>query len=456
MKVILSKLNWILDRVNRQKIVLFIGALVLILSARSSWYKLPSDTLEVFQISLAWANIYRFLPILFAILGIFFSIWQGSKQAIRLLFWGGLFIVLLFPYFQSTWTPSVAFLAKNYYSQGAKADRHVERNFSEIQAQWKQNIELDKPDLPESTVNFLIENSSLFQASSLERFFTDILAYNPSFFGFINPNWAIAILGFFISLFGFYLEQTDRAVQALVRDMRKLLPYLATGLFLLGLSVLVPNIIHYQLNIAYARGEYQFVQNVSKTLSTLYPPFQGDEHFLERLAKASYYNDQPEPYLIEFGKGLESYRQSNWLNAETHFQNSLTLQPKSFLVRGYLATVILARGVNNFNAPKRHKAETSTDFFERTLQIFPNHTEALYDLMLARAINGEFDKSANKALKIIQSQKIAQRPRSALLGQAYLHLSWKDFKDDNLEKAWQRYRQSVDDGAWKDVIEAES
>jgi tetratricopeptide (TPR) repeat protein len=294
-------------------------------------------------------------------------------------------------------------------------------------------------------------------------FVTEGLAFNPSFFGFINPNWAIAILGFFVTLFGFYLEKSDRELRSLGRDMANILPWVGGGLLILFLSILIPSILHYQLNVAYAKGDYRFVQTTSKTLMAVYPPFRGDEAFLERMAKAGYYGDslqdaspRAEPELIEFVKGLESYRQSDWLNAETHFHNSLEQQPKNFLARAYLANAIVNRGVAHLSDANHRQAGTAADLFERALQIFPYHTEALYDLTIARTINGEFERSANNALKIIESQKYAQRPRPALLGQAYLHLTWRGFKDDNLERAWQRYRQSVDDGAWKDVIEGES
>ncbi len=455
MKILLRLFDWASSQVNRQRIIVLVGSLALFLSARSSWYQLPPDTLESFGVSLTIANYYRLIPTLFGVLGLFFTVWQVKAKTIRLLFWSGLFIVLLFPYFQSNWTPSVTFLANNYYNQNARVDRNVERNFSDIQAQWKQNISLDNPNEPYASLNALIKNSSFLQVSSLENFLKNVLGYDVSFFWYINLNWAIAILGFAISLFGIYLDQSHRAMNLLNRDIGNLLPWLALVLSLLCISILVPNIIHYQLDIAYAKGEYRFVQSMSKTLATLYPPFQGDDFFWERMAKASYYNEQSDIYLVELAKGLENYRQKNWVNAETHFQESLNLKPKNFLVRGYLASAILNQGISNFNDPSNRNAATAANTFERVLTVFPNHMEAMYNLMLARAVNGEFDKSANIAIKIIESQKYAQRPRSALLGQAYLQLAWKDFKDDNYQTAWQRYRQSVDDSAWKNVIEEE-
>ncbi len=456
MKIVLRSLNWALSQVNRQRIILLVGSLALILSARSAWYTLPPDTLESFGVNLTIANYYRIGPILFGLSGIFLTVWQVRIQALRLLFWSGLFIVLLFPYFQATWSPSITFLANNYSSQNARVDRHVERNFSEIQAQWKQNILLDEPDTPDPSLNALIKDSSFLQMSSLEKFLANVLGYDVSFFGYISLNWAIAILGFSISLFGLYLGESHKALQLLMaRDMANLLPWFLVGLLFLSISVLVPNIINYQLNIFYAKGRYASVQSMSKTLATLYPPLQGDSFFWERMAKAGYYNEQPNTSLVELAKGLEGYRQKDWVNAETHFQESLNLQPKNFLVRGYLAAALLNQGIRNFNSPNNHNAATAADSFERVLTVFPNHTEALYDLMLARAVNGEFSKSADTALKIIENQKYAQRPRSALLGQAYLHLAWKGFKDKDYKNAWLRYRQSVDDSAWKIVVEEE-
>ena len=455
MKIVLRLLNWASSQVNRQRITLLVGSIALILSARSAWYNLPPDTLEAFGVSLAIANYYRVIPFLFGLLGLTFTIWEARSRVLRLLFWSGLLVVLLFPYVQITWSPATTFLSNNYYSQNARVDRHVERNFSEIQAQWKQNIILDDPDTPDASLNALIKSSGFFQPPTIERFLTNILGYDINFFTYISLNWAIAILGFSIYLFGLYLDKDQRAIELLGKDMKNLLPWILVGFIFLSISILLPNIIHYNLNTSYANGDYRFVQSMSKTLTTLYPPLKGDNFFWERLGKAGYYNDQPDKSLVELVKGLESYRRKDWVNAETHFQESLNLQPKNFLVRGYLASAILNQGINEFNDLSNRNTATAANSFERVLTVFPNHTEALYDLMLATAVGGKFDKSADIALKIIENQKYAQRPRSALLGQAYLHLAWKGFKDKDYQNAWLRYRQSVDDSAWKIVIEEE-
>lgn len=455
MNIVLRSLNWALSQVNRQSIVLLIGSLALILSARSGWYALPTDTLQSFGVSLTIANYYRIVPALFGLLGIGLTIWRINIQSLRMLFWSGLIIVVLFPYFQITWSPSTTFLANNLFSQNARVDRHVERNFSEIQAQWKQNIILAEPDTPEPSLNALITNSSFLQIPTLEKFITNILGYDVSFFSYISLNWVVAIIGFSIFIFGLYLDKIERSILLLTKDLEKLVPWILVGFIFLSISILLPNIIHYRLNIAYAQGDYQFVESMSKTLATLYPPFQGDRYFWERRAKASYFNLQSEPYLVNIAKGLESFRQKNWLNAEKYFQESLKLKPNMFLVRGYLASAIVNRGISDFNNLSNHNAATASDVFEKALAVFPSHTEAMYDLMLTRAVNGEFDKSADTALKIIESQKFAQRPRSALLGQAYLHLAWKGFKNNDYQNAWQRYRQSVDDSKWNLIIEEE-
>jgi hypothetical protein len=44
--------------------------------------------------------------------------------------------------------------------------------------------------------------------------------------------------------------------------------------------------------------------------------------------------------------------------------------------------------------------------------------------MLARVVNGEFDKSALVAQQIIETQQYAQKPSFSLLGQAYVHSAW--------------------------------
>ena len=70
--------------------------------------------------------------------------------------------------------------------------------------------------------------------------------------------------------------------------------------------------------------------------------------------------------------------------------------------------------------------------------------------MLARAVNGEFEKSASAAQQIIETLKYFQKPSFALLGQTYLHSAWASYHDGNLAKTWNQYRQSIDSSAWKE------
>jgi tetratricopeptide (TPR) repeat protein len=175
---------------------------------------------------------------------------------------------------------------------------------------------------------------------------------------------------------------------------------------------------------------------------------QGDEDFLERLARAELYTDTAEPGLVNFIHGLENYKDSNFLAAQKYFENSLHSQPNRFLVRGYLVTAILNQGINYFNEINTRNAGTAADIFEKAFNIFPGHIEALYDLMLARVVNGQFQKSAEIAKQIIDGQKYFQEPMIGLMGQAYVHLTWNEYNNSNINKTWERYRQSVDTKAW--------
>jgi hypothetical protein len=82
------------------------------------------------------------------------------------------------------------------------------------------------------------------------------------------------------------------------------------------------------------------------------------------------------------------------------------------------------------------------------LQLFPGHIEALYDLMLARVVTGEFENSASVAQQLIETQQYFQTPNLSLLGQAYLHSSWDSYQNNDILQAWQQYRQAIDKSAW--------
>ncbi|MEH2253309.1 tetratricopeptide repeat protein [Nostoc sp.] len=385
-----------------------------------------------------------------AIAGFTYTFVFHIRQAPRLVFWGALIPILLFPYFITTWSPAVSFIAAEYYNQGEKISSHVDKNFSEVQAQWKQNISLDNSDPPASTFGIKIEDSRFFQLPSWDKVILEGFGYKNSFFAVIGKGWGFSLIGVLICLMGLYLAWEQQGINSLIKDMKIFVPVSLLLFFVILGSHIYFNIVNYQLNVQFAKSEYSQVVNTSQALIRLYPPLQGDEEFLERLARAELYTDTADSGLVNFIQGLENYKDSNFLEAENYFEKSLHSQPNRFLVREYLVAAILNRGINYFNEPNTRNASTAADIFEKVFNIFPGHVEALYDLMLARVVNGEFQKSAEVAKQLIDGQKYFQEPKIGLLGQAYVHLTWNEFNNSNIKKTWERYRQSVDTKAWDD------
>jgi hypothetical protein len=446
----MNKFHYWLSWFNREKITLFIGSLILAQGAIFPWYSLPKETLEVFATNLFWANAVRIPIMLIAIIGLIFTFIFRISSAPRSVFWGALIPILLFPYFIATWSPTVAFIASSYYNHVKAVSEHVDKNFSEIQAQWKQNISLEQTEEPPSIFEMTIEDSRFFQMASWDKVILKGFGYKNSVFAFIGKGWGLSLIGIVISLFGLYLGLNKEHSNGFNTDIKFLIPTTSLIFFLILFSLIGVNIINYQLDNDFAKGDYLKIVNTSKTLAFWYPPLQGDEAFLERFARAEFYANETDPALFNFVQGLENYKLGYFNQAERYFQNSLNIQPNLFLIRGYLASAILNQGVNYLNVSNNRKPSTAADLFEKVIQLFPGHIEALYDLMLARVINGEFQKSADIAKQIIEGQKYSQEPGIGLLGQAYLHLTWAEYENGNVNKTWQRYRQTVDAKAWKE------
>ncbi|MBV9389783.1 MAG: hypothetical protein JOZ78_25450 [Chroococcidiopsidaceae cyanobacterium CP_BM_ER_R8_30] len=444
----MNKLQRLLNWFDRAKITLFIASLVLVLGAIFPWYHLPPQALKTFHTNLNFTNLGRLLAAMFAILSLAFTFWLSISCAPRLIFLTALITVLIFPYFITTWSPRVAFIASAYYNQGEAVSQHIDKNFSQVQAQWKQNISLDQPDVPPTIFEMSIQSSLFFQMPSWEQIILNGFGYNNSFFEFIGRGWSFSLIGLILSLIGLYLGFENQSINAFIKDMSFFIPGTSLLLLIILVSIITVNIVNYKLDAQFAKGEYEQVVNISKTLTLCYPPLQGDEAFWERLARSEFYINKPEPSLINFVKGLEDYKIGDFKSAENHFQKSLDIQEDFFLARGYLASTILNEGVNYLNNPDKRNPGSAVDLFERTLQVFPGHVEALYDLMLASFVNGEFQKSADIAKQIIAEQQYFQQQRIGLMGQAYLHLSWAEYNNGDVNKTWERYRQSVDYKSW--------
>jgi tetratricopeptide (TPR) repeat protein len=448
MNQLLRWFNWF----NRERLSLLIGSGLLALGAVSPWYRLPTEVLDTFGINFAWSNAARLFSLWLALFGLAFTFLLSIKQAPRLLIWSALIAALLFPSFMVTWMPEVNFIAKAYYEQADAVSDHVTENFPEVQAQWKQNILLAPTRPTTSVFEFNIKDSRFFQMASWDYLLLEGMGYTNSFFQYIGKGWGFTVSGIVILLFALYLGIETDGLNVFVKDMGKFLPGLGLVMGLIVCGLISVNIINYNIDTAFAKGEYGKVVATSKNLAAWYPPLAGDEAFLQRLAAAGFYSNQPDVALIDFAKGLERYRVQDFPKAESYFKQSLAIQPKRFLVRGYLASAMLNQGINYFNDPNGRKSEAAASIFAAVLQIFPGNLEALYDLMLARAVNGDYQNSALVAQQIIDVQKYAQQPRFGLLGQAYVHLTWDSYHQKDLEAAWKRYRQSVDTSAWKEPI----
>jgi tetratricopeptide (TPR) repeat protein len=447
---------------SRERVVLLISALALGIGAIKPWYQLPPAALDAFKTNLSITNLGRVLAGCFACLSLILIFRPGSSSHThRLSYWCGFVIAMMFPYFVTAWMPTIDYISASIYDQEASITAHVKMNTNQIQAQWKQNVQLTSSTPITSTFDLPFSNARFFQPASWDRILKAGFGYSRSFLSFIGRGWMMSGLGFGIGLTALYLGLREEPFQAFLRDMSGFLPGVAIIFGILVSSILLPGMVNYQLDAMFARGEYHQVLSVSRVLSFLYLPIRNDEGFLKRVAEAGFYGNEPNPGLISFAKGIERYRLRDLATAERFFQESLELDPTRAVVRGYLATAILNQAVQYYNTsydtdnPNSRKPSTAIDRLERVLQVFPNHIEAMYDLMLASFVNGEFERSAKMAKEIIEGERYAQLPNLSLLGQAYLHSAWTTYKDGDPALAWQRFRKSTDTKTWDQLEEVE-
>lgn len=460
---------------------LLVAILPLLSGLKSPWYNLPKESLDAFGTNLFFVNSVRFLVILFPLIILAALFIAAFNPVARLTFWVGLFAVLLFPYFVTTWSPTVTFLSTSYSQQGIRASSHVEKKFFHVNAQWKQNIVLDASKPIQSIFGFKISDSRFFQMSSWDTVWLEGFGYKNGFLSCLDKGWGSTITGLVIGLIGLYMGLGTKGIDGLIKDMTRLLPVVGLVLGLIVISLIGVNIINYQVDALFAKGEYHNVVAKSELLSSWYPPLKGDLSFLIRWGKASFYGKEANPALINFAKGLERYRLGDFLKAEKYLKQSLQIQPNLFLAKEYLASSLINQGVEyakhtdgpkkpvksvpipyraNFRdspqaqeRPNYQRPTGAAEYFERAIDVFPHHIEALYDLMLIRALSSEFEKSAQAASEIIDVEQYLQLPNVALLGQAYMHLTWADYRNEDIETAWKRYRQTMDSGTWGELIE---
>jgi hypothetical protein len=434
--------------INRQRITFAIASLCLLIGTISPWYHLPPEVLATFDANLNFTYGGKVIAAIFLVFGIVWMIILRSQRRERLLLWGGFFLVLLFPYWSTTWFPEVALIASSYFNHINQVDRHIIINFPDVQSQWKQAISLYKATPQQSTFNFQIFSATFFQMSNWDKYVIEGLGYSNSFFSFIGRGWCLSVVGLFIELVGVYLVFTRSQFSLLIKDIKTVGIFLIVGLIILQISLFTPTFINFQIEKMLAQGNYQQVVEASQISSKFYPHLKGDATFLERWGKASFYGDQPELSLINFARGLEEYRQQNYPEAIHNFQESLTLNRKQFIVRDYLATALINRGVESFN---QNNVSSAAEDFKAALTIFPDNVEAAYYLMLAKVVNGQFQESAQIGKRLIEIQRYFQQPSLTLNGQAYLHSAWASFQEGDLNQAWRHYRQSVDKSAWNSL-----
>jgi tetratricopeptide (TPR) repeat protein len=432
---------------RRDKFLLGLSASCLIYAAVSHWYLLPKRAFDVFQLDSRLIDLGRGLAALSAVMVLMSIFWEHKRALWRTCSWLGLALVLLYPYIMMTWQPSLHFLATSYATQEASVALHVDRNFPNVQAQWQQNLTLQK-HIPVPTVfDLKIADAQFFQLASWSQLLVDGLGYNRYFFKFIGRGWIFATLGFFFALLALYWGL--QGLSLFLTELPKILLALSLILFLSLGPLLVVNIFNYQLDTEFALGNYAKVITQSRQLLQYYPLLEGDEEFLVRLAKASFYRQEPDNGLLPFARGIEYYRTGKFTLARAEFEGSLKQKPR-FLVRGFLAATWMNQGVSYFNQDLPQEAAQS---FENAEVLFPGHVEALYNLMIAQTVSGEFEASAQVARKIVIREQYSAEPNLSLIGQAYLHMAWASYRAGQLDLAWKQYQQSHDDSLWKPVQE---
>jgi len=457
---------WIL---RRNILVALVAITVLALGVKTPWYTLPSVLLNAFDLSIWWTNFGRVLPLCFLVVLMVQMRSEQSRQSVRIAFWLGLIITLLFPYFVMIGAPKLAYVTSSYYDQSARVAAHIDRTMPKVQAQWKQNITFSRSRPTISSPMIYARSISFFQLSSWQDFVTRGLGYNAKLFCFIGNGWGFTVIGLSISLLSLYLAVKNDSLLVLTSDLFKVFPCGLLLSIVISISLLAPSFYMFQLETLFAKGQYNQLLNLADQMEIWYPPFRDHAKFSDEVGKASYFADRPRDSLLNFSRGLERSRLGDFLQAETYFRKAVQLEPDSPLLRIYLATAILNQGIDYFNNPDKSTdldnarpqpgnarlVGGAINYFEKVLQVLPSHLEAQYYLMLATAINNEFDRSAAIAKQLLRSQQYFQQPNLSLINQSITHMAWDSYRDGDLQLALQRYRQSIDGDTWKKLIKEE-
>lgn len=458
--------------ITRSKIMIWSGGLLIMMAIPHPWYSLPADTLQAFGLNLFGVTLLKSLTLITGA-GAMLSTWRGAQLWTRFLYWQALGIVLFTPYLLTTWVPSLDAVTTALYDQNQQVTRHVEHTLPTVQGQWKQTIALLPARSSPSTVGLIITDRHFLQPASWDYLLLEGLGYHNHFLAFLGNGWVYSVLGISCSLLGVYAD--DPRGTTLRFDLGWVCPQFSSCVALIAVSILGINILNYQLDQWLVEGRYPTVIATSQLAERWYPSLRQDEAFQERLASAERSLGLADPFRFELMKGLEHEDRGEYRLATHNFQRALEQCPTSFLARHHSAIAIINSAVDYvetpnlpgrpqaFRFPQRanfldsHKARQgpidakpsgAIPQLEQALQVFPNHMVGLYDLMLAHNLNRDVEQSAQAAQQLIQVQHNFQQPNTALLGQAYLHLTWSEYDQGDLEQAWQRYRQSVDPSRW--------
>ncbi|MBE9065503.1 hypothetical protein IQ260_02420 [Leptolyngbya cf. ectocarpi LEGE 11479] len=467
---ILNALQWF----NRVRLTGLIGFLILLLSLRYEWYHLPPESLKVLQITtFSFGRVFSGGVIL--VLGIGWIRWQGG--ALRFTVWLALGLTLLFPYGLMTWRPQQAFLALSYWHQLSQVDIQVETSFAEVQNHWKQFISLAQFQPLPTLATFDIPDTRFFQLSQWDHVLLDGFGYSNGFFAFIGQGWSLTITGLVIVLLAVYLRGNSRLL-LLYQDLRQGLPIVVIVVGLLLIHMIGANLWERALEVAYARGDYAAVGQQSPWLMRIYPPFQGDPHGWRRYGDSLYYQGHPDVGLSAFCQGMAHYQGHRFAQAIPYLEQAWQAHPQLLVIREYLAAALINQGTAYFNAPtlpfsvhgnnypnfsnsplnpiapnsqrqlNNRKSGGTSALLEQALALFPGHIQALYDLMLVKAVDQQYEASAAIATTILHEQQYFQTPNIGLMGQAHVHQTWADYHRGDLNGAWEAYRRSVNSDVW--------
>lgn len=330
--------RWIHPWITRANGVCLVGCLLLLQGVKHGWHQLPDRVVTAFHDSQFWVQpIPRVGVGTFMILGITWLLWQWPRIIPRVPYWSALLATLRFPCWLTTAAPSLTYLATSFNAHNLEVVRHIDKNFPEVQSQWKQNISFDQTRPTESIFAFNIENRNFFQLSAWERVVLDGFGYRNPVFALIGKGWGVTVSGLVVSLMGIYMQHRHQAIQLFHKDIKQFLP--SASLLLGGIIVYLigVNIANHKIAAERGRGHYRTVVDQSKQLSTLHPPLRGDEAFLRRWAAASVRSEQPNESLVNCVRGTDYYRIGHFLKAKSHLTAAIETKPQLFLARSYLA-----------------------------------------------------------------------------------------------------------------------